>query len=83
VANRRCRGKAPLELDRRSREARARHRPTRHLALAGNNRIGTSTCFQLVNLAEEKERVRKLRRRARAAGAAPLDDSLDEAVVLL
>jgi hypothetical protein len=45
--------------------------------------MGTSTCFQLVNLAEEKERVRKLRRRARAAGAAPLDDSLDEAVVLL
>ena len=42
-----------------------------------------STYFQLVNLAEEKERVRQLRRRARAAGRAPLDDSLDEAVVLL
>jgi phosphoenolpyruvate carboxylase len=42
-----------------------------------------STYFQLVNLAEEKERVRQLRRRARAAGRAPLDDSLDEAVRLL
>ena len=42
-----------------------------------------STYFQLVNLAEEKERVRQLRRRARAAGRAPLDDSLGEAVSLL
>jgi len=42
-----------------------------------------STYFQLVNLAEEKERVRQLRRRARAAGRAPLENSLDEAVVLL
>ena len=42
-----------------------------------------STYFQLVNLAEEKERVRQLRRRARAAGRVPLDDSLDEAVTLL
>jgi phosphoenolpyruvate carboxylase len=42
-----------------------------------------STYFQLVNLAEEKERVRQLRRRARAAGRAPLDDSFGEAVSLL
>ena len=42
-----------------------------------------STYFQLVNLAEEKERVRRLRRRARAAGRNPLDDSLDEAVAIL
>ena len=42
-----------------------------------------STYFQLLNLAEEKERVRQLRRRARAAGRMPLDDSLEEAVVLL
>jgi phosphoenolpyruvate carboxylase len=42
-----------------------------------------STYFQLVNLAEEKERVRQLRRRARAAGRAPLDDSFGEAVVRL
>ena len=39
-----------------------------------------STYFQLVNLAEEKERVRDLRRRARVAGRTPMDDSLDEAV---
>ncbi len=42
-----------------------------------------STYFQLVNLAEEKERVRDLRRRARVAGRTPMDDSLDEAVILL
>ena len=42
-----------------------------------------STYFRLVNLAEEKERVRQLRRRARAAGRAPLDDTLDEAVAVL
>jgi len=58
------------------------------LATLGTGEIATlarafSTYFQLVNLAEEKERVRQLRRRARAAGRAPLDDSLDEAVVLL
>ena len=58
------------------------------LATLGTREIATlarafSTYFQLVNLAEEKERVRQLRRRARAAGRAPLDDSLDEAVVLL
>ena len=58
------------------------------LATLGTGEIATlarafSTYFQLVNLAEEKERVRQLRRRARAAGRAPLDDSLDEAVVVL
>ena len=42
-----------------------------------------STYFQLVNLAEEKERVRQLRRRARIAGRTPMDDTLDEAVILL
>lgn len=42
-----------------------------------------STYFQLVNLAEEKERVRQLRHRARASGRLPLDDSLEEAVTLL
>ena len=42
-----------------------------------------STYFRLVNLAEEKERVRQLRRRARAAGRTPLDDTFDEAVAVL
>ncbi len=42
-----------------------------------------SIFFRLVNLAEEKERVRQLRRRARAAGRTPLDNSLDEAVAAL
>ncbi|MGZ8481234.1 MAG: phosphoenolpyruvate carboxylase [Candidatus Limnocylindria bacterium] len=36
--------------------------------------------FLLINLAEEKQRVRMLRRRERAAGAAGLPDSLAEAV---
>jgi phosphoenolpyruvate carboxylase len=39
-----------------------------------------STFFQLANLAEEKERVRALRRRERAAGRAPLGGSMAEAV---
>jgi phosphoenolpyruvate carboxylase len=42
-----------------------------------------SAFFQLANLAEEKERVRVLRLRARAAGRAPLKGSLAEAVVRL
>ncbi len=42
-----------------------------------------STYFQLVNLAEEKERVRDLRRRARVAGRTPMDDTLGEAVLVL
>ena len=58
------------------------------LAMLGTGEIEVlarafSTYFQLVNLAEEKERVRQLRRRARAAGRAPLDDSFGEAVSLL
>ena len=58
------------------------------LATLGGPEIATlarafSTYFQLVNLAEEKERVRQLRRRARAAGRSPMDDTLDEAVTLL
>ena len=58
------------------------------LASLGGPEIATlarafSTYFQLVNLAEEKERVRQLRRRARAAGRIPMDDTLDEAVILL
>ncbi|MDA8238004.1 MAG: phosphoenolpyruvate carboxylase [Chloroflexi bacterium] len=39
-----------------------------------------STFFQLANLAEEKERVRALRRRARAAGRAPAGGSVAAAV---
>ncbi len=39
-----------------------------------------STYFQLVNLAEEKARVRSLRRRARMRGRAPLEDTFAEAV---
>ncbi|MFI5038292.1 MAG: phosphoenolpyruvate carboxylase, partial [Solirubrobacterales bacterium] len=42
-----------------------------------------SAYFRLVNLAEEKEQVRQLRRRARAAGKVPLDDSLGDAVLRL
>ncbi|HSW42216.1 MAG TPA: phosphoenolpyruvate carboxylase, partial [Patescibacteria group bacterium] len=42
-----------------------------------------NTFFQLANLAEEKERVRTLRRRERAVGRAPLGGSLAEAVVRL
>ena len=58
------------------------------LATLGGPEIATlarafSTYFQLVNLAEEKERVRQLRRRARTAGRTPMDDTLDEAVILL
>ncbi len=58
------------------------------LATLGGPEIATlarafSTYFQLVNLAEEKERVRQLRRRARVSGRTPMDDSLDEAVLLL
>ncbi len=58
------------------------------LATLGGPEIATlarafSTYFQLVNLAEEKERVRQLRRRARVAGRTPMDDTLDEAVTLL
>lgn len=39
-----------------------------------------SAFFQLANLAEEKERVRELRRRERRAGRAPVHGSTDEAV---
>jgi phosphoenolpyruvate carboxylase len=39
--------------------------------------------FQLVNLAEERQRIRVLRTRARRAGAGAIDDSLAEAVALL
>ena len=39
-----------------------------------------SAFFQLANLAEEKERVRALRRRERAAGRAPVGGSVAEAV---
>jgi phosphoenolpyruvate carboxylase len=58
------------------------------LATLGGPEIATlarafSTYFRLVNLAEEKERVRQLRRRARVAGRTPMDDTLDEAVILL
>lgn len=42
-----------------------------------------STFFQLANLAEEKERVRALRRRERAAGRAPAGGSVAAAVLLL
>ncbi len=42
-----------------------------------------STFFQLANLAEEKERVRTLRRRERAAGRAPVGGSVAEAVARL
>ncbi len=42
-----------------------------------------SAFFQLVNLAEEKARVRGLRRRARSAGRAPIDDTFAEAVTRL
>jgi phosphoenolpyruvate carboxylase len=39
-----------------------------------------STYFRLANLAEEKARVRALRRRARSAGRGPIDDTFGEAV---
>ena len=39
--------------------------------------------FQLVNLAEERQRIRVLRRRARQARGRPIDDSIGEAVALL
>jgi len=42
-----------------------------------------STFFQLANLAEEKERVRTLRRRERAAGRAPVGGSVAQAVARL
>ncbi len=39
--------------------------------------------FQLVNLAEERQRIRTLRKRARAARGGSIDDSIAEAVVRL
>ena len=42
-----------------------------------------SAFFQLINLAEEKERVQVLRRRERAAGRAPVDGSVAAAVAQL
>jgi phosphoenolpyruvate carboxylase len=42
-----------------------------------------STFFRLANLAEEKERVRTLRRRERAAGRAPVGGSVAQAVARL
>ncbi len=42
-----------------------------------------STYFQLVNLAEEKDRVRSLRRRARAGNRGPIDDTFGEVIARL
>ncbi|HEX5829069.1 MAG TPA: phosphoenolpyruvate carboxylase, partial [Candidatus Limnocylindrales bacterium] len=39
--------------------------------------------FQLVNLAEERQRIRMLRSRARDAGGGPIDDSIADAVARL
>ncbi len=73
---------------RREADPAVREALDRELATLGTHEIAIlaqafSTYFRLVNLAEEKERVRQLRRRARAAGKVPLDDSLGDAALRL
>jgi phosphoenolpyruvate carboxylase len=70
---------------RRRRDPAARQALDAELAALGPSALellahAFSTFFQLANLAEEKERVRALRRRERAAGRAPLGGSMAEAV---
>jgi phosphoenolpyruvate carboxylase len=55
------------------------------LPLASANLKAFSTYFQLVNLAEERERVRVLRKRAQSAfdSGNPMDETIDEALATL
>ncbi len=55
------------------------------LPLTSSNLKAFSTYFQLVNLAEERERVRVLRKRAQTAfqSGEPMDETIDEALATL